>query len=304
MTEIASQNRRTFLHLTLGSAVATVTAKASAQSPARAVNGSHQWHFRYAPELDWLPDVSFDDKLALYASYGFTVVEYNWLLRLPLAEVEALRRTLDRHKIQLANFVAAIGGQPPRRVQITDRKNHDDYVALFKTVIEYHKVAGNSFIVTEAGSYAGGSRADQRRAIVDAYKRIADLLEPTGLTAVVEPVSLPLSFFRTSEEIVEVLAAVNSAKVRLLFDLYHLQVTEGNLMAHMQQYWDYIAYVQTGDVPGRREPGTGEVNYRNIFKMMADKGYTGIVGMEHQLSTPGREGVLKCFDAYRDVDTW
>ena len=304
MTHIASRQRRRFLHVTLASAVAAATAPASGQSPAGAASASHRWHLRYAPELDWLPDVSFDEKLALYAAHGFTAVEYNWLLRLPLAEVEALRRTLDAHKIQLANFVAAIGGQPPRRVQITDPKNHEDYVALFKTVIEYHKVAGNNFIVTEGGSYAGGSRSDQRRAIVDAYKRIADLLEPTALTAVVEPLSMPQSFFRSSEEIVEVLAAVNSPKVRLLFDLYHLQVTEGNLMAHMQQYWDYIAYVQTGDVPGRREPGTGEVNYRNIFKMMSDRGFKGIVGMEHQLSTPTREGVLKCFEAYRAVDTW
>ena len=301
-----ASHRREFLQAAFGTTVATVaamTAQASAQSTPSAPN-SHKWHLRYAPELDWLPDVPVDEKLALYAAHGFTAVENNWLLRLPIAEVEQLRRTLDKHKIQLANFVVTPEGQGAKRVQITDRKNHEDYVAVFKTAVEYHKVAGNKHVVIDGGSYWGGSRFDQRRILADAYKRIADLLEPTDLIAVIEPLSNPTAFFRSSEEIVEVLAVVNSPKIRLLFDLYHLQVTEGNLMAHMQQYWDYIAYVQTGDVPGRREPGTGEVNYRNIFKMMFDKGFTGIVGMEHGFSTPGREGLLKCFDAYRQVDSW
>ena len=299
-----SHDRRHFFQVAVAAAASAMTARTSAQSSSGESSPRHNWHLRYAPELDWLPDLSFDEKLALYASYGFTAVEYNWLLRLPLSEVEQLRRTLDRHKVQLANFVVTPEGQGAKRVQITDRKNHEDYVAVFKTAIQYHKVAGNRHVVIDGGSYWGGSRFDQRQVLADAYKRIADLLEPTDLIAVIEPLSNPTAFFRTSEEIVEVLAAVNSLKIRLLFDLYHLQVTEGNLMAHMQQYWEYIAYVQTGDVPGRREPGTGEVNYRNIFKMMSDKGFTGIVGMEHQFSTPGREGLLKCFDAYRQVDTW
>jgi hydroxypyruvate isomerase len=313
MNESAS-HRRDFLRLALGSAAAGMTAGASAQTPAGASRTPHKWHLRYAPELDWLPDVSFDEKLELFAAHGFTLVEYNWLMRLPLAEVEQMRKTLDRHKIQLAQFVGAPDGQGAKRPQITDRKEHEAEVAMFKTAIEYAKVAGNKHIVTQAGAYWGGSRSDQRRNVADSYKRVAELLAPAGLIAVIEPTSTtaprpnpppyPAAFFRTSEELVEVLSVVNSPNIRMLFDLYHLQVNEGNLIAHMEQYWDYIAYVQTGDVPGRMEPGTGEVNYRNVFKMMSDKGFTGPVGMEHRLSTPGREGLLKCFEAYRAVDSW
>jgi hydroxypyruvate isomerase len=310
----SASSRRGFLQLALGTALAGTTAGASAQAPRQSPVAPHKWRLRYAPELDWLPDVSFDDKLALFAAHGFTLVEYNWLMRLPLAEVEQLRKTLDRHKIRLAQFVAAPEGQGARRPQITDRKEHEAEAAMFKTAIEYAKIAGNTHIVTQPGAYWGGSRSDQRRNVADAYKRVAELLAPTGLIAVVEPTSTtaprsnppphPLAFFRTSEELAEVLAVVNSPNIRMLFDLYHLQVNEGNLITHMQQYWDYIAYVQTGDVPGRGEPGTGEVNYRNIFKMMSEKGFAGPVGMEHRLTTPGREGLLKCFEAYRAVDTW
>jgi len=299
--------RRTFIK-TLGSTAAAVAAAGAPTGASAASQGApaarHKWHLRYAPELSWWPEGSWSDKAALFAEHGFTATEYNWLLGHPLTEVEQMRKALDAHKLQLANFVAAIDGQPANRVQIADPKTHDAHLALWKKCVEYANVAGNDFVVTGAGNYAGGSRSDQRRAIVDAFKKLGDLLEPTRVTAVVEPVSNPLTFFRTADEIVEVLSAVGSKKVRLLFDFYHSQVTEGNLLAKVDLYWDYIAYMQTGDVPGRLEPGTGEVNYRNVFKKVAEKGFTGIVGMEHGTSVPGRAGILKCIEAYEVVDTW
>ncbi len=298
--------RRNFIKTLASTAVAVAAAAGSSASVAASMQSAarHRWHLRYAPELSWWPEGSWSEKAALFAEHGFNATEYNWLLRHTLAEVEQMRKALDANKIQLANFVAAIDGVPQQRVQIWDPKNHDAHQALWKKAIEYADVAGCEFVVTGAGNYPGGSRSDHRRAIVDAFKRLADLLEPTRVTAVVEPVSNPLTFFRTADEIVEVLAAVGSNKVRLLFDFYHSQVTEGNLLAKMELYWDYIAYIQTGDVPGRLEPGTGEINYRNVFKKVAEKGFKGIVGMEHGLSTPGREGILKCIEAYRVVDTW
>jgi hydroxypyruvate isomerase len=290
----------------LGSTATAVVAAAGASPRAAASQAStrHTWHLRYAPELSWWPEGSWIEKAALFAEYGFNATEYNWLLRHTLAEVEQMRKALDAHKVQLGIFAAAIDGQPSQRVQMWDPKTQDALIALWKKSIEYANVAGNDFVVTGAGSYAGGSRSDQRRVIIDAFKRLADLLEPSRVTAVVEPVSNPLTFFRTAEEIVEVLSAVGSRKVRLLFDFYHSQVTEGNLLAKMELYWDYIAYMQTGDVPGRLEPGTGEINYRNVLKKVAEKGFKGIVGMEHGTSAPGREGILKCFEAYRLVDSW
>jgi sugar phosphate isomerase/epimerase len=81
--------------------------------------------------------------------------------------------------------------------------------------------------------------------------------------------------------------AVASPACKILFDMYHQQIREGNLIPNIDLAWDEIAYFQIGDNPGRKEPGTGEVNYRNVFRHVHGKGYKGILGMEHGNSLPG-----------------
>ena len=97
--------------------------------------------------------------------------------------------------------------------------------------------------------------------------------------------------------------AVGSKHVKILFDIYHQQISEGNLINNIRKYWDEIGYFQVGDNPGRKEPGTGEVNWRNVFKAIHAKGTDKILGMEHGLSGGNTEaGIAKCFNAYRDAD--
>jgi hydroxypyruvate isomerase len=95
---------------------------------------------------------------------------------------------------------------------------------------------------------------------------------------------------------------VNSPSCRILYDLYHQQITEGNLIPNSDAAWSEIAYFQVGDNPGRREPTTGEINYRNVFAHLHAKGYTGIVGMEHGNSRPGRDGERAVIAAYQACD--
>ena len=96
--------------------------------------------------------------------------------------------------------------------------------------------------------------------------------------------------------------AVNSPSCKILFDIYHLQKTEGNIIRNIDLTWDEIAYFQIGDNPGRKEPTTGEINYKNIFKHIHSKGYHGVLGMEHGNSIGGKEGELAVIEAYRDSD--
>jgi hydroxypyruvate isomerase len=95
-----------------------------------------------------------------------------------------------------------------------------------------------------------------------------------------------------------------SPSCKILFDIYHQQITEGNLIPNMNAAWEEVAYIQVGDNPGRREPGTGEINYRNIFRHIHSKGYQGVVGMEHGNSRQGREGERAVIDAYIAADSW
>jgi hydroxypyruvate isomerase len=96
--------------------------------------------------------------------------------------------------------------------------------------------------------------------------------------------------------------AVDSSSCKILFDIYHMQKNEGQLITNINLTWDEIAYIQIGDNPGRKEPTTGEINYKNVFQHIHKKGYSGILGMEHGNSLPGTEGEQALIDAYRSVD--
>jgi hydroxypyruvate isomerase len=87
-----------------------------------------------------------------------------------------------------------------------------------------------------------------------------------------------------------------------LYDFYHVQIQEGNLLPTLDYAWDEIAYIQVGDTPGRAEPTSGEINYPNVLQHLHDKGYRGFVGLEHGISKPGKEGTLVALNAYRSID--
>jgi hydroxypyruvate isomerase len=114
----------------------------------------------------------------------------------------------------------------------------------------------------------------------------------------------PGMFLTTSPQAFLVCKAVASPSCKILFDIYHQQITEGNLIPNINAAWDEIAYFQTGDNPGRNEPGTGEINFRNVFKHIHSKGFTGVVGMEHGNSQRGQEGERAVINAYVAADSW
>src|SRR5690606_30853385 len=119
------------------------------------------------------------------------------------------------------------------------------------------------------------------------------ILEPHGLVMVLEPLNFrdhPGMFLTEIPQAYLICKAVGSPACKILFDMYHQQITEGNIIPNIDAAWDEIAYFQVGDVPGRNEPTTGEMHYRNIFRHIHAKGYTGILGMEHGKSRDGVAG--------------
>jgi hydroxypyruvate isomerase len=300
--------RRDFIATGLASGAAVVAGAAEVKSMTEQEGAvKRKYKLRYAPHLSILAkELTIPQRLELIAEHGFDATEYNGLLNHPLNEVEEIRKKMDSLGIEMGIFVANPGGWS--KAGLVDPKQRDNFLAEIKKTIEYHKVIGNKSVTTLTGpALPGVSRSAQRRSAIEGLKRAAELLEKTDLALVVEPlnhIDHPGFFMTHSDELAEIIAAVNSKNARMLFDLYHLQITEGNLINNFRAHVDLIGYVQTGDVPGRKEPGTGEVNYRNVFKAIYDAGYRGIIGMEHGTSLPGREGVLKMFDAYRQADNW
>jgi hydroxypyruvate isomerase len=141
--------------------------------------------------------------------------------------------------------------------------------------------------------------------VVESLRRAADILEPEGLTMVLEPLNFrnhPGLFLTKISQGYEICRAVDSPACKILDDLYHQQIQEGDLIPNMNAAWDEIAYFQIGDNPGRNEPTTGEINYANVFRHIRERGYTGILGMEHGNSQRGEAGERAVIEAYRSVD--
>jgi hydroxypyruvate isomerase len=139
--------------------------------------------------------------------------------------------------------------------------------------------------------------------VIEAMRRGVEIFEKHNLVMVMEPLSdSPNLFLRCSDQTFEICRAVNSPSCKILFDMYHMQKNEGNVINNINSAWDEIGYFQIGNNPGRNEPGTGEMAYKNIFKHIYDKGYRGIYGMEHGMAGKGKEGELALIKAYRDAD--
>ncbi len=103
-------------------------------------------------------------------------------------------------------------------------------------------------------------------------------------------------------EAYQICDAVDSPSVKIVDDMYHQQITEGNLIPNIEACWDRIGSFHIGDNPGRNEPTTGEINYKNVFKYIYNRGYQGVLCMEHGRSIPGKEGEARVIEAYRECD--
>jgi len=157
------------------------------------------------------------------------------------------------------------------------------------------------------GVYDMGLESDYQTAnVIETLRRCSEICEPAGLVMVLEPlnpwIDHPGLFLTKIPQAYLICRAVDSPSCKILFDIYHQQITEGNLIPNMEKSWNEIAYFQVGDNPGRNEPTTGEINYRNVFRFIHRKGFAGVVGMEHGNSKTGKEGEMAVIDAYAACD--
>jgi hydroxypyruvate isomerase len=281
-------------------AAASVALRAAAAAPAR------QWRLRYAPRIG-LVTLPIPRQLEIFSENGFRAFEYNGLPSHGFAEIESFRKKMDDLKLGMGVFVVNRGGW--KGDAMCDRSFHPGFLDDVKKAVEIHKIIGNECATVCSGlALRGLNHEQQTKNCIEVLKRAGDIAGKTKLVLVLEPLNVRVDhagyFVVFSDHAAEIISAVNHPNVRILFDIYHQQISEGNLINHLRKHWGWIGYFQVGDVPGRNEPGTGEVNWRNVFKAIYDKGYKGILGMEHGLSVPGEPGLKKCFDEYRQADSW
>ncbi len=194
-----------------------------------------------------------------------------------------------------------------------DKAVWDSILQEMRDSIEVAKRVNAKWMTVVPGNLDEGGRdrlamGYQTANVIELLRRCSDIFEPHGLVMVLEPLNWHANhggvFLRYSDQAYALCKAVNSPACKILFDIYHQQITEGNLIPNIDRCWDEIGYFQAGDNPGRKEPGTGEINYRNVFRHVHSKGFDGVVGMEHGNSKGGEEGDRAVIQAYREADSF
>jgi hydroxypyruvate isomerase len=280
---------------------------ASLAGLAAAAPAPYEYKLRYAPRIGLLGGLSVPRQLEIYAEWGFKAFEYNGLPQHSMAEVEEFRKKREDLGLAMGVFVVNSGGW--KSDALLDKKFHEGFLKDVHKAVELHKVIGNEAATVTSGlSVDYLSKEEQTDNCIEVLKRAGDIVAKTDLKLVLEPINSRVTgedyFVIFSEHAHRITSAVNHPSVKILFDIYHQQISEGNVINNIRRYWDQIGYFQVGDVPGRNEPYTGEINYLNVFKAIHEKGFKGILGMEHGLSVDGMEGLEKCFKAYRKADSW
>jgi len=247
------------------------------------------------------------DQLKFLADQGFTAWFDNGLMGRPAAEQETLARESRRLGHTIGPFVVYADFSVESFVT-RDAAIRDMLAGRFKTAVETGQRTGCRWTLAVPGRFNLSLDWDYQTAnVVENLKRIAGLCEPSGLVIVLEPLNPkdhPGLFLTKMAQAYQICKAVGSPSVKILDDMYHQQITEGNIIPNIDACWDELASFHVGDSPGRKEPGTGEMNYRNIFKHIHGKGYTGVLCLEHGKSKPGLEGEKALLEAYRAADNF
>jgi len=219
--------------------------------------------------------------------HGFHGLEYYaWW------EIPDLRRTV-REQERIGVGICAVC---TRFISLVDETLREAYIAGLRETIEACKILNVRSIISQTGNALPDvPRERQRQNMVETLKRCAPLLERAGVVLEIEPlnglVDHPGHFLQRSEESADVIDRVGSPCVKLLFDVYHQQITEGNVIRNATRYRDRIHHYHIADNPGRKQPGTGELNYVNILKAIKETGFTGFVGLECGFTTDPDEAV-------------
>ncbi|GMV99664.1 MAG: hydroxypyruvate isomerase [Candidatus Hydrogenedentota bacterium] len=297
-------NRRQFVAAGLGTAAAVAGAALGSKDVAQAAP-QRTFKLKYAPHFGMFKESAGEDlidQLKFMADQGFTALEDNGMRGRPVDVQEKIGQELSRLGMTMGVFVAT--GDFKNVTFATDSEEaRAKILADMKDSLEVAKRVNAKWATVVPGRYDEGLEWDYQNVhVIDNLKRCCELLEPAGLAMVLEPLNPwrdhPGLFLTKIPQAYMICRGVGSPSCKILFDIYHQQITEGNLIPNMEKAWDEIAYFQVGDNPGRKEPTTGEINYLNVFKYIHGRGFNGVVGMEHGNSKPGKEGEQAVIDAY------
>ena len=245
------------------------------------------------------------ERLELIREMGFIAVENNGMKRMDRKDLEAYGARLEELGMEHGVWVTNRGVNGG--AGLVDPKEREEFFDELRSSIEVAPIVRGKFTTLTTGNLpARMTRSRAKLNLIETLKRAGEMVENTDLTLVIEPLNVlvdhPGYYLSRSDEAYEVMKAVGHPRVKILFDIYHQQITEGNVIRNIRDTYDETAYYQFADNPGRKEPGTGEMNYLQIFKAIYDLGFKGIVGAEMGQSMRGDEGSRAALKAIIDCD--
>ena len=271
----------------------------------------NKFNLNYAPHLGMFKNTVGDDpidQINYMADLGFRAFEDNGMRSRSTSLQEKISNTLVQRGMKMGVFVAHKIYWDKPNLASGDSDFRNEFLNDIKKSIDVAKRVNAKWMTVVPGNL--DQRKDmsyQTSNVIETLKRASDILESHNLVMVLEPLNFrdhPGLFLTESPQAFQICKAVDSPSCKILFDIYHQQIQEGNLIPNIDDSWDEIAYFQIGDNPGRKEPTTGEINYKNVFKFIHEKGYDGILGMEHGNSIKGVEGEKALVDSYLKVDSF
>lgn len=179
---------------------------------------------------------------------------------------------------------------------LVDHRKRPEFIDQLQQTIEAaHTLQCRTVIITVGQALEQVSRETQHEHVIESLRSCQEMIQDAGITLVVEPLNTlidhPGYFLTFSEEAFQIIDQVNSANVKVLYDVYHQQISEGNIIPTIQKYHQQIGHIHTASHPGRHELHLGEIHYDNVFKSLQDIGYTDYIGLEYYPTTAAEEGL-------------
>jgi len=242
-------------------------------------------------------EVPFIQRIKKAKENNFSAIEFwDWKEK----EIDSIRDECVKNDISIAAFIGNTKGQ------MVDPGDNEDFVSGVEESIEIAKeLQCNNLILTTnilcedrsvMPTPAGLTTEDKKRNIEEVLSELAQVAEKSKITMVLEPLNVlvdhPGYFLDNSKIGFDLLKKINSKNIKLLYDIYHMQIMEGNIINTLEENIDLIGHVHIADVPGRREPGTGEINYNNIYKKLVELDYKNFAGFEYQPTSTTEDSVL------------
>ncbi|MEM7374615.1 MAG: TIM barrel protein [Bacteroidota bacterium] len=306
-------NRRTFVKKTAAATALSGLAASSGMAFAKdkKESGKFQFQMKYAPHFGMFKNSAGDDlidQLNFMADQGFRALEDNGMKNRTVEMQEKIAKTMQKHDMEMGVFVANKINWKEPTLTSGKAEHREAFLKDIRESVEVAKRVNAKWMTVVPGHV--DMRQDmgyQTAHVMESLKQASAILEPHGLVIVLEPLNFynhPGLFLTKMAQGYALCKGVDSPSCKILCDLYHQQIQEGNLIPNIDNSYEEIGYFQIGDNPGRKEPTTGEINYKNVFKHIQSKGFTGILGMEHGNFHKGKEGEEKLIAAYKEVDSF